>query len=104
MGGYLPQVFERFGADYPAVMEAFRDLAERLHEAGPLSGNCPRRSSCRSSSGLASNSSTGSDEKTLVTVPSLVEAEEGVLDNLLGLVAIAGHEPHPSEQRLALGG
>jgi hypothetical protein len=37
MGGYLPQVFERFGADYPAVMEAFRGLAERLHEAGPLS-------------------------------------------------------------------
>lgn len=30
MGGYLPQVFERFGADYPAVMEAFRGLAERL--------------------------------------------------------------------------
>jgi alkylhydroperoxidase/carboxymuconolactone decarboxylase family protein YurZ len=37
MGGYLPQVFERFGVDYPAVMEAFRALAERLHEAGPLS-------------------------------------------------------------------
>ena len=37
MGGYLPQVFERFGADYPGVMEAFRGLAERLHEAGPLS-------------------------------------------------------------------
>jgi 4-carboxymuconolactone decarboxylase len=37
MGGYLPQVFERFGSDYPAVMEAFRGLAERLHEAGPLS-------------------------------------------------------------------
>ena len=36
MGGYLPQVFERFGADYPAVMEAFRGLAERLHEAGSL--------------------------------------------------------------------
>jgi len=29
--------FERFGSDYPAVMEAFRGLAERLHEAGPLS-------------------------------------------------------------------
>ena len=25
MGGYLPQVFERFGSDYPAVMEAFRE-------------------------------------------------------------------------------
>src|SRR5918995_3920274 len=37
MGGYLPQVFERFGSDYPEVMEAFPDLAERLHEAGPLS-------------------------------------------------------------------
>jgi alkylhydroperoxidase/carboxymuconolactone decarboxylase family protein YurZ len=37
MGGHLPQVFERFGSDYPAVMEAFRGLAERLHEAGPLS-------------------------------------------------------------------
>jgi len=37
MDRYLPQVFERFGSDYPAVMEAFRGLAERLHEAGPLS-------------------------------------------------------------------
>jgi 4-carboxymuconolactone decarboxylase len=37
MGEYLPQVFERFGSDYPAVMEAFRGLADRLHEAGPLS-------------------------------------------------------------------
>jgi hypothetical protein len=46
MAGYLPQVYERFGADYPAVMEAFRGLAERLHEAGPLS---PRASSERRS-------------------------------------------------------
>ena len=37
MGEHLPQVFERFGSDYPAVMEAFRGLATRLHEAGPLS-------------------------------------------------------------------
>jgi alkylhydroperoxidase/carboxymuconolactone decarboxylase family protein YurZ len=37
MGGHLPPVFGRFGSDYPAVMEAFRGLAERLHEAGPLS-------------------------------------------------------------------
>src|SRR5436309_9574952 len=37
MGKYLPQVFERFGAEYPAVMEAYRGLAERLHEAGSLS-------------------------------------------------------------------
>src|SRR6266542_4132360 len=37
MGGYLPQVFERFSSDYPAVMEAYWGLAERLHEAGPLS-------------------------------------------------------------------
>ena len=41
MGGYLPQVFERFGSDYPAVMEAFRELAKRLHEAGPLSAREP---------------------------------------------------------------
>lgn len=36
MDGYLPAVFRRFGEDYPAVMEAFRALADRLHEAGPL--------------------------------------------------------------------
>jgi len=35
MGGYLPQVFERFGADYPAVMEAFRGLAERYTRPDP---------------------------------------------------------------------
>ena len=47
MGGYLPQVFERFGSDYPAVMEAFRELAERLHEAGPLSARERRREAIR---------------------------------------------------------
>ena len=38
MGGYLPQVFERFGSDYPAVMEAFREPILR-----PLSALCPSR-------------------------------------------------------------
>ncbi|MGH2720036.1 MAG: carboxymuconolactone decarboxylase family protein, partial [Actinomycetota bacterium] len=37
MSGYLPQVFERFGTEYPEAMRAFSDLAERLHAAGPLS-------------------------------------------------------------------
>jgi alkylhydroperoxidase/carboxymuconolactone decarboxylase family protein YurZ len=37
IGGYLPKVFERFGSDHPAVIEAYRDLVERLHEAGLLS-------------------------------------------------------------------
>lgn len=36
MDGYLPAVFRRFEEDHPAVMEAFRALADRLHEAGPL--------------------------------------------------------------------
>jgi len=36
MGGYLPQVFERFGVDYPAVMEAFRGLAEPARGGAPL--------------------------------------------------------------------
>jgi 4-carboxymuconolactone decarboxylase len=34
---YLPDVFERFGSDYPHVMESFQAFAEQLHEAGPLS-------------------------------------------------------------------
>ncbi len=29
MGGYLPQVFERFGTDYPAVMEASQSACTR---------------------------------------------------------------------------
>ncbi len=37
MTGYLPQVFEEFGAEYPEAMTAFRELADRLHTAGPLS-------------------------------------------------------------------
>jgi len=36
-GGYLPQVFQRFGAEYPDVMKAYVDLANSAHEAGPLS-------------------------------------------------------------------
>ena len=37
MSGYLPHVFEEFGAEYPEAMTAFRELADRLHTAGPLS-------------------------------------------------------------------
>jgi hypothetical protein len=37
MGEYLPEVYERFGMEYADVMDAYRTLAERLHEAGPLS-------------------------------------------------------------------
>jgi 4-carboxymuconolactone decarboxylase len=33
---YLPRIYQRFGADYPEVMGAFTELAERLHAAGPL--------------------------------------------------------------------
>ncbi len=38
MSNYLPDVYQRFSADYPEVMAAFTSLAERLHDAGPLSG------------------------------------------------------------------
>jgi alkylhydroperoxidase/carboxymuconolactone decarboxylase family protein YurZ len=34
---YLPQVYERFTAEYPSVMSAYTELAEQLHGAGPLS-------------------------------------------------------------------
>lgn len=37
MSDYLPKVYERFIADYPAVMDAFKALAERANESGPLS-------------------------------------------------------------------
>lgn len=37
MDGYLPKVFTRFADDYPAVMDAYRVLAEQLQAAGPLS-------------------------------------------------------------------
>lgn len=36
MTEYLPEVYRRFTADYPAVMQAYTALSERLHEAGPL--------------------------------------------------------------------
>lgn len=35
--GYLPQIYRRFQADYPHVMEAYDVLANQLHDAGPLS-------------------------------------------------------------------
>lgn len=34
---YLPEVFRRFGSAYPDVNQAYEELAERLHGAGPLS-------------------------------------------------------------------
>jgi 4-carboxymuconolactone decarboxylase len=37
MGEYLPEVYERFGVEYAEVMEAYRNLAGRLHTSGPLS-------------------------------------------------------------------
>jgi alkylhydroperoxidase/carboxymuconolactone decarboxylase family protein YurZ len=36
MTDYLPHVHERFGSEFPGVMEAFTRLAEMLHAAGPL--------------------------------------------------------------------
>jgi alkylhydroperoxidase/carboxymuconolactone decarboxylase family protein YurZ len=38
MSEYLPEVYERFGAAFPDVMQALDALAQQLHEAGPLSG------------------------------------------------------------------
>lgn len=37
MDGYLPQVYQRFGDEYPDVLQAFDALADRLQAAGPLS-------------------------------------------------------------------
>lgn len=37
MSEYLPEVYERFKADYPEVMAAYDALAERLHASGPMS-------------------------------------------------------------------
>jgi alkylhydroperoxidase/carboxymuconolactone decarboxylase family protein YurZ len=37
MSEYLPEVYERFGSEFPDVMTAFRQLADSLHAAGPLS-------------------------------------------------------------------
>lgn len=37
MTDYLPDVYKRFSADYPSVMQAYTALAERLHDEGPLS-------------------------------------------------------------------
>jgi 4-carboxymuconolactone decarboxylase len=34
---YLPEVFRRFQQQYPDVMSAYEQLAEKLHGAGPLS-------------------------------------------------------------------
>jgi alkylhydroperoxidase/carboxymuconolactone decarboxylase family protein YurZ len=36
MSKYLPEVYRRFQADYPHVMAAYDALADRLHNAGPL--------------------------------------------------------------------
>src|SRR3990170_388769 len=36
MSDYLPDVYKRFSSDYPAVMQAYTDLAEALQTAGRL--------------------------------------------------------------------
>jgi alkylhydroperoxidase/carboxymuconolactone decarboxylase family protein YurZ len=38
MPEYLPNVYERFGREYPDVMQSFQVFGDRLHDAGPLSG------------------------------------------------------------------
>jgi 4-carboxymuconolactone decarboxylase len=38
MDEYLPNVYQRFRAEYAEVMEAFDRFAETTHAAGPLSG------------------------------------------------------------------
>jgi hypothetical protein len=37
MTTYLPEIYERFSAEFPSVMTAYTALAEQLHAAGPLS-------------------------------------------------------------------
>lgn len=34
--GYLPDVYEKFEADFPAISKAYHDLASTCHRAGPL--------------------------------------------------------------------
>ena len=63
---YLPEIYERFSAEFPSVMSAYTALAEQLHAAGPLSarerrlaklgiasGNSPREE-CRRTPGRRS--------------------------------------------------
>lgn len=33
---YLPEVFRRFGTEYPDVTRAYEELAAQLHASGPL--------------------------------------------------------------------
>jgi 4-carboxymuconolactone decarboxylase len=37
MTTYLPEIYQRFSAEFPSVMSAYTALAEQLHAAGPLS-------------------------------------------------------------------
>ena len=37
MTDHLPALYERFSADYPAIMHAFTALADEMHRAGPMS-------------------------------------------------------------------
>jgi hypothetical protein len=84
MSGYLPQVFERFGADYPAVMEAFRGLAERLHEAGPSRRGSADWQSSESPSGRESEGGVRSHARK-----ALAEGIEGEAVQQVALLAIS---------------
>lgn len=35
--GHLPEIYQRFERQYPQVLDAFKELTEREHAAGPLS-------------------------------------------------------------------
>ena len=88
MGGYLPQVFERFGSDYPAVMEAFRGLAERLHEAGPLSARERRLAKLGIAIGRESEGGVRSHARK-----ALAEGIEREAIRQVALLAISGGYP-----------
>src|SRR5262245_52374806 len=39
---YLPEIYEQFRRDYPAVAAAYADFSSALHEAGPLDDRARR--------------------------------------------------------------
>lgn len=95
MDGYLPAVFRRFGEDYPAVMEAFRALADRLHEAGPLTDRERRLAKLGTAIGRESEGGVRSHARGASVVVRLTDVirDTGVtLDRLRAATQVArGH-------------
>lgn len=87
----MPEIFEKFTRDFPAAAEAFQELGDTLHSAGPLDGRARRLTKLGIAVGACSEGGVRSQvRKALAEGFSRAEIEHAIVLSLttVGLPAM----------------